>query len=183
MPRWERRTEQLPAPPPGYHLYSRLWTGAAGTYNGLNEAWKRPKRHNRRVERAALWYALELGENCAEVAATPEAWSLLRDLSPEADVEERYEVQAAVHAIRHNLPFTPQEREALNETRSVRSDFLFESDRIGAREPALVEEWHRWVWANERQRPRTRKEALGASAILAEGCSRLTQSLRGFLDF
>lgn len=180
MPSRERTIEQSLVPPSDYHIYSRLFTCATGTVQELRAAWKRPKRHNRRIERAALWHVLDLSTSCAEVLGDSRAWSLLCELEPKANASERYEVQAAIHTVQRNLPFTPEERNALSHKRlpiQTMEDAFFETERIANSEPALVEQWHRWVWEDEHHVPRTSLEALGASAILAEGCFRLNQSL------
>ncbi len=174
--------DHIPLPPEGYPIYARLFTAATGTAEHLREAWKRPVRHNRRIERAALWYALNVDRSYAELLAVPSPLALLRDLLPEAEVEERYEVEAATHAVHRHLPFTRQERYALQQAQSM-SNFQFETEGITAREPALVEQWHRWVWEDERRVPQTGVEALGASAIVAEGCFRLNQQLPRLLGW
>jgi hypothetical protein len=176
VPRHEHPREEAPVPPRGYHLYSRMATNAAGAAYHLRESWERPKRHNKRIERAALWYVLAVGVDCDDAVTTVPGALLLRELRPEARVEERYEIQAAIHAVRYCLPFGPGTRDVLNQARTM-DDFLFESDQITDREPALVEQWHNWVWADEHHAPQTSVHALGASAILAEGCLRLSQYL------
>jgi hypothetical protein len=159
-----------------------MFLGATMAGWHLGEAWKRPVRHNKRIERTALWYALEVDKDYAEVLSMPKPFSLLRDLRPEAEVEERYEVQAAMHTIHHHLPFTAEERNVLHRAQSMSHD-SFEGESVAARGPALVQRWHSWVWEDERQVPQTSVEALGASAIVAEGYFRLTQSLPRFLGW
>lgn len=56
-------------------------------------------------------------------------------------------------------------------------DYEFRTDHVLSRQPALVERWHEWLWMDEHKVPQTRVEALGASAILAEGCERLSSVL------
>jgi hypothetical protein len=100
---------------------------------------------------------------------------------PETDVQIRYELQAGMHTVHHSLPFTLPERDALRSV-DMLSDFDFKSERIVSREPELVERWHQWLWTDAHQMPQTDVQALGMSAILAEGCTRLTRVLPKILN-
>lgn len=141
----------------------------------LYESWQRPKRHNRRIERAALWATLMLDRECGRVLDDK---ALM--LPPWVDLDTRYELQAGVRTVHQIIPFSTPERDALRATDMIR-DYEFRSEKVANREPALVERWHRWLWMDEHNAPQTNAEALGASAILAEGCERLRESAREVL--
>jgi hypothetical protein len=179
VPHEEESRALVPLPTKAFDLYSRMGMHAADVANSLHASWQRPRRHNRRIERKVLWHVLDLGVTCDEAVTIP-GTALLRELRPEAGTEERYEVGAAIHTVRHHMPFTPGEREMLQVVKTM-DDFHFMSDGIKGLEPALVERWHLWVWANEQQRPQTNVRALGASAMLAEACYRLSELLPEFL--
>jgi hypothetical protein len=161
-----------------YHFYSRTQFEAGRTARALYEAGKRPKRHNKGIERAALRFALDLEIDCRK-ALEPAHASLL--LPPAADAETRYELQAGIRVVHAILPFTLAERDALRPA-DVMANPRFE-DKQAIAEPSLVERWHEWLWMDPRGEPQTSVEALGASAILAEGCARLSHVLPRILHW
>lgn len=152
----------------------RLHFDAAQASVSLVESWKRPKRHNRTIERAALFNALLLDEDCR---------AALRDGSyiPPAEVasaETRYEVQATIRTVHNTLPFSISERYHL--TPATRDDMMrnYGFHDAAAVDQQLLERWHDWLWMDERGVPQNSVEALGASAVLGVACQHLTASVR-----
>lgn len=157
-----------------YDAYTRMSFFAAGAAEFLNESWKRPKRHNKRIERAALWHTILLDQDCGE--ALEPAREVLLLLPPPTDVETRYELQAGIRTVHATLPFSVTERYALQrEELEIGNTHFDDNDAI--RESALFERWHEWLWMDRHEVPQTSTEALGASAMLAEGCARISHIL------
>ena len=148
-----------------------MHTSAAGAASNLWQAWERPIRHNRRIERAALWNTLILQQDC-DIAVTSPRPSIMLPLR--VDVKLRYELQAAIHVARANFPFDAAERDALC-SHDILGDPEFSNGEAVSREPALFEEWHKWLWLGTEGEPQVNTQALGASAILAEACTRLAE--------
>jgi hypothetical protein len=146
---------------------------AAGASDSLDKSWERPKRHNRHLERAALWFMVGLEEDCGTVLETIQGDPLL--LSPSTDVATRYELQAGMRTVSAMFPFTGFERMALRHDVKQGNTQFDDENAIG--EPELVDRWHEWLWMDEHGQPQPRIEALGASAVLAEGCARLRRIL------
>lgn len=163
-------TEPLSVEAQGFYSLMNLNAGGAAFY--LYQSWERPKRHNMRIERAAMWYTLMLDRDCGRALTSPDT-SLL--MPPGTDVQTRYELQAGINTVRHCLPWTHSEREILRSPlNQMVEDYEFIGGEIVAREPALADRWHQWLWMGQHGEPQTSIEALGASAVLAEGCKRLS---------
>jgi hypothetical protein len=164
--------------PDAYDFYSRLQFHAGGTSEHLGQSWERPKRHNRGIERLALWMAVGLHEDC-EQALAPRNSTLL--LPPSPGVGVRYELQAGIRIVHGIMPFSLSERHTLRHDIEVGH---LPSDEMGPPiDPALVERWHRWLWMDEQGEPQTNVEALGASAVLGEACERLNLAAREILGW
>src|SRR5580692_6692493 len=58
------------------HHYRWMLSGAQSTAEYLRESWKRPVRHNRALELAALWYTIELDLSCRGTVDTAGTLSL-----------------------------------------------------------------------------------------------------------
>ena|ERR1700677_871574 len=57
----------------GTYMRMEIYAGSAA--NELVEAWKRPVRHNRSTELAALWHTLRVADDCSRIlgaAGTPD---------------------------------------------------------------------------------------------------------------
>lgn len=162
-----------------YNFYSRMQFHAGGATKYLYESWKRPKRHNKRIERAALWHTVGLEEDCGR-ALKPEH-SLLLLPPPSTDVKTRYELQAAIRTVEATFPFTSSERDALRRDLELGNAHFDDEGSIG--EPELVDQWHEWLWMDEHREPKTSVEAIGASAVLGEGCARLNHIAREILGW
>jgi hypothetical protein len=152
-------------------VYTGLLLNAFSTTKALAASWRRTKRHNRAIERDALFSSILLDAACRAALADGRALP-----SPAtADIETRYDVHAAIHTVHAVLPFTLAERDRLTPPEIMRNE-RFE-DESAEREPRLFERWHEWLWLDDLGVPQTSTEALGASAILQEGCNRLSISL------
>jgi hypothetical protein len=101
------REQLLPDSARGISAYLRIqWnaTEAAGQFAAVS---KRPVRHNRAIERAALWHTLALDKDCARILET-NSWSQL--VRPKTGiVRSRYEAEAAIRTIPSLLPFSSAE--------------------------------------------------------------------------
>jgi hypothetical protein len=150
-----------------YHFYSRLEFDAAGVVRSLFESRKRVHRHNARIERAALWYALALDEECA-YALDPTNGRILAP--PSADMGTRYELQAGMRVVRAVIPFTQIERSLLGSP-GMHSNFRFEN-RDAIQEQNLFNRWHEWLWTRDEDVARP-PSATGESMILGEASARL----------
>jgi hypothetical protein len=161
--------------------YSLLLLDALATSGALSNSWKRPRRHNRAIERKALYFALRLDQNCRSALTNGRAMPS----AGVAGVEARYEIQAAIQTVHVVLPFTLAERDVLTppemlprppEEREPPLNPQFE-DETAVPDRRLLERWHKWLWMDEHGVPQPNVGALGASAILGEGCNRLCTSL------
>jgi hypothetical protein len=188
MPQGESSSSRLAPPshevfgllsPEVYWVYTRMAGYAAETAWHLRQAWARPVRHNRRIERGALWEALLLDAECRRALAPDPLQSLLSP--PTGSLDARYELQAGIRVVPHILPFTLDERQRLRPT-GVR-DFRFGTEDIVNREPEVVERWHNWVWMDTEREPQKDVKALGASALLAEAGTRISDSLYEILGW
>jgi hypothetical protein len=140
-------------------FFSRLGYGAAGAADKLSESWKRPKRHNNKIERAALWYALTLEQECAFALASGQR----RLLYPQTSRDTRYELQAGMRIVHAVVPYTGQEKTRLHGADMSRN-FLFEQRGDPAHE-RLVDRWHVWLW-----------DAREEGALLDEASVRLSST-------
>ena len=186
MPHGESSSSRLAPPshevfgllsPEAYWVYTSMAVHAAGTAWHLRQAWARPVRHNRRIERGALWEALLLDAECRRALAPDPLQSLLSP--PTGSLDARYDLQAGIRMIPNLMPFTLDERQRLRPTGV--HDFRFQTDDIVNREPEVVERWHNWVWIDTEREPQASARALGASALLAEAGTRISESLRAIL--
>jgi hypothetical protein len=131
----------------GISVYMRMQWNAAEATGHLASASKRPVRHNRRIERAALWYVLSLDDDCARIVDPIGPWhKLVRPKTGE--IESRYEAEAAIRTIPHLVPFSPWESKKLRASQNL-SNFQFEHyvGDIACEYSLLFERWHDWLWA------------------------------------
>jgi hypothetical protein len=176
---------QIP-PSEEYTLFSDLYAFAGGTRDHLRQCWSGtmkmtitgysdldvPIASLEASERRGLWYAFALSKSIVAATTLPTFMSL-RDLWPDATVDERYVFQSAILTIRGTLPFTADEQAVLASEHNE-DDWAFESMAITEHQPELVERWHDWIWSDERgyslapEAPR-----MGPSVMLAESCDRL----------
>jgi hypothetical protein len=174
-----------------YRTRSGLPDGQVGVYIDINhsayataerlyEAWKRPVRHNRAIERAALWYALDVSNGCASLVNATESSEQHGYIRPgKGDVVTRYDAEAAIRMIPEIMPFTNDEQWALRRNRDRRNNFQFEHGigNTALSQLALAERWHDWLWTPPAN-PSERQASPGSDAgVLAVACSRLTVAL------
>jgi hypothetical protein len=157
--------------------YIRVRSSAYFTVEHLQDAWKRPVHHNQRIEREALWYALNIANDCEWVLDSSERHRYVRPTTD--DVVVRYDAEAAIRTIPSVLPFTRQERHVLTANQDKRANFLFEhgigDSALG--QLALAERWHDWLWTPPAS-PSERRASPGADAeMLALACTLLTNAL------
>ncbi|MGE5281079.1 MAG: hypothetical protein ACM3N0_01925 [Chloroflexota bacterium] len=152
---------------------------ARGTAANLQESWRRPVRHNKKIERLALWHTVMLGETC-ERAIDPEHHSLVVTLSPtQAEPETRYEIQAAARMIPGLVPFSRLDQAKLRADTGKYFDKWGED--MAVREPVLVANWHSWLWSNDPIAPYPDNEH-GRASLLAIAASRLADNLHAVLS-
>lgn len=162
------------------HVYSRMCRDAGGVYTNLHAAWQRPVRHNKPIERAALWYGLELANDGAQILVDPDETALSL---PGRSLATRYEIRAASLIVQHTLPFSDVELRALRAPNMLH-DLEFQTTGteygivgVAVRQPDLVDRWHDWVWMDQQRKVQRDPSVLGSSAVLAEACGRLAVNL------
>jgi hypothetical protein len=160
-------------------VYVRLMTFSEQVAMRLDEAWKRPVRHNRQIERAALWYTLHVAGDCDRLLDPNDRRPYLRPTK--GDATARYEAEAAIRTIPDTTPFTHQERQILSGNMD-RSNFQFEhgigDSALG--QLALVERWHDWLWTLPDRSARQATPSIDAE-VLAVASDRLSGALRQLL--
>jgi hypothetical protein len=157
--------------------YIRVNVAAYSVASHLGDAWKRPVRHNQQIERAALWYALDVGNDCERLLDPTDEGTYLRPSN--GDATARYDAEAAIRMIPPVLPFTDQERRVLSTNQDRRNNFQFEYGIGDAAlgQLALVERWHEWLWMPPDD-PSDRRASPGTDAeLLALACTRLANAL------
>jgi hypothetical protein len=144
---------------------------AIATRENLVLGWKRPVRHNARIERDSLWCALELDHRSKALIAD--------DFTAPSGVRAPYQICAGLLVLQHCLPFAQDERKAIR---------AGESGSVPTRDPesrakwidALISRWRDWLWIDGE--PSTRGQQPNPEALLlAEGCARLAQSVGAVL--
>jgi hypothetical protein len=132
-------------------------------------------RHNRRIERAALWHVLRLDSLCASVLDAyghPDP----RFVRPQTgSTESRYEAEAAIRTIPSLSPFTQSEEAVLSRNLDLQN-FEFEHGigDLTLGRLALRERWHEWLWIDGSGRAQERSTE---SQVLEMACGRLSVAL------
>ena len=153
--------------------YVSLESCSSSARASLRAAWMRPVRHNRRIERNALWAVVQT----AIVAKRLQQRQDLRLLCAADEPADVYELRAGLQTVPALTPYSDDELKCLFQADRGR-DILFEHGLefdglagIADREPILAERWHTWLW--HREPGRTRDTPSYESQILQEGCRRL----------
>jgi hypothetical protein len=148
---------------------SLLRYAAQSTVRYLSESWKRPVRHNRKLECLALWHTAHLELFSTEaLAANPSA--PLAGLGPEpVEDEVRYEIEAALRSVAPNVPFTHYEAGYLATPTWAESD-AETATIVAQRNPELTSRWHGWLWEDQQAR------------VLAIAATRLDENLAGLQE-
>jgi hypothetical protein len=148
----------------------------------LRDVWKRPVRHNRHIERAALWYALDVGNACERLLDPGNEGQYLRPSN--GDATARYDAEAAIRTIPSILPFIERERRVLSENKDRGNNFQFEHGigDVTLGQLALVERWHDWLWTPPDSSSERRASPGSDAEILAVACTRLTNALGDVLS-
>ncbi len=151
--------------------YTGMWRDASMAVERFGQVWRFPHNHDRTLERALLWNIIQVDNGCVATCESPTALKLPRY----CDLRTRYELFAAIRAIHDGLPFTVEERNELEPIDAPWNPEFEREDLIPRAD--LVQRWHEWLWLDEYGRPQRDAASLGASAILAEACVRLSGSL------
>jgi hypothetical protein len=166
----------LPDSPVGMGVYQRLQFNAGEAAAQLAQAAERPVRHNRRIERAALWHLLSVEGDCHRIL-DPAAWpALVRPKTGGAS--RRYDVESAIRTIPTAMPFTQQEGDTLRANMQF-ENFQFEHGigDVACGQLALCERWHDWLWSDEGALGRVQSRSR-ESEVLEIGCARLSEAVR-----
>jgi hypothetical protein len=159
-------------PPFGDSYVKMLWEDAAETVRFLDQGWRRPVRHNRRIERIALRSASHLVGICAG-ATDPEKVPHVLPVSPhDAPPTVRYEFETAVRAVPHNFPLTVGEAALLNRPPTGTDDDWLE--RVEVPYQSLLERWHGWLWPEEAGQDLPQGD-YGEASLLAVAASRIVE--------
>jgi len=136
---------------------------------------KRPVRHNRKIERGALWHILSLDEDCTTILDQSSALGeLVRPTT--GPIESRYEAEAAMRTIPQLVPFVPQESKLLRASHNL-DNFRFEHGigDVARGQLALFERWHEWLWTMDGSQREQRRSP--ESKSLEIGCVQLSVAL------
>jgi hypothetical protein len=155
---------------PSYQVMS-LTAGAAAVH--MHQSWRRPVRHNRQIERAALWNCLRLDLGCAAIIRHGLGASDGLGLEP----IDRYQLHAAAYIVHHNLPYGEEERAELLPGDSLGQFEFPDEPRPGGREITLVERWHGWLWEQPEPSGKTPAVPSAVGVMVAEACSRIADAL------
>jgi hypothetical protein len=172
------------------NTYEWLRTYANAGTADLEDAWQRPVRHNRKIERMALWNVLETGEHCMRIRDSER--HLIRPAL--GDVETRYDLEASIRTVPELLPFTESERYKLrtmpDDPRGRNVELLRFHRAMGHEDgpysiehgpPELLDRWHQWLWVKGDLSVRGESPNPDAQ-VLSEGCYRLAGSLAILLE-
>lgn len=126
--------------------WTMIYDDAYGVAGNLTESWKRRVRHNKALERLALWHTVRLELHCEKITAVHSNISKAAVLAS-GPPYARYEIAAAISMIPALPPFTEFELQRLR----VNTGEVFErwGDDMAEREPTLVETWHEWLWQGD----------------------------------
>jgi hypothetical protein len=162
------------------HFWAQMHFAARGAAFNLYESWERPVRHNKKLERLALWHTVNLELDC-ESALRFDASPPVLPLKPaDGAPEVRYEVEAAIQIVPRLLPFTDFDRPRLR----ALPDRSFDDwgKAMAEREPDLVASWHRWLWANNPREPYPAGDH-GKASELAVAASQLANGVNAILGW
>jgi hypothetical protein len=170
----------LPDSTEAMNVYGRMQAHAAFTIETLRDGRKRPARHNRRIERAALWNAISLDKDCAHILDPNNQWrsdwsQLVRPRT--GSKQARYDAEAAIRTIPTLVPFIEGERRILHHSLDI-SNIEFENGigDVSCGRGELCERWHEWLWTSSAESPQ-KQHPSSESEVLEMGCSRLVTSL------
>jgi hypothetical protein len=155
-------------------VFDLLESNAAGAVEQMNNAWHRPVRHNRKIERLALTRTVNTEKYCRHIVATNAKESFVTPPLP--DPAKRYDIEAAIRTIPDLIPFTWRECELIRGTKKDEAGYYGGIDDDPSNErPELLSRWHEWLWTpkspGERAAvPNPEAEVLAIGyACLAEG--------------
>lgn len=144
-----------------------LDTFSKRAYTALNQAWRRPVRHNQKLERQVLWAALNITQRLDGVLHSNNPTRYLR--SPHVDVDTGYEFESALRIIPELLPLTEDESRSLWINTDFKRNIMSGEYRVGAvGQLALVERWHDSLWDSPPGRnagPSREGEMLGIACL------------------
>jgi hypothetical protein len=170
------RSEEAPKQPLPIHVehqWAALLFAAEGAATTLRESWKRPVRHNKKIERLALWHTVSLEHQC-EQAQEPDSVIRLPLQPNDCGPEARYEIESAVRMIPRVVPYLDLDLHRLRaDTGETSEDW---GEDMAERNPSLVARWHRWLWANDPHQPYAEGEH-GQASVLAVAASRLAANI------
>jgi hypothetical protein len=169
--------ERQPLPELVDDAWEKVYFAASGVREGLAEAWKRPVRHNEKIERLALWHTVTLTQLCQDAMTVDGPIRLplrIGDCAPKS----RYEIEAAIRMVPSLVPFLD------DDLRLLRADtgFAFEAwgEDMAKREPNLVREWHGWLWRGDRAWYQEVEH--GDVSVLFIAASRLVENVAAVLN-
>src|ERR1700757_2867070 len=81
----------------------------------MREVWRRPVRHNRRLQQLALADTVGIGTTCRILLRLHEPGPFITPPLP--DPAKRYDIEAAIRTIPNLIPFTEQECGVIGRTR------------------------------------------------------------------
>jgi hypothetical protein len=167
-----------PLPVKARQFFDLLHFYAAGAIDHLEASWKRPGRHNKKIERLAMWYSVSLELGCEQIRSPDSPAHLYYRSLAVGNPETRYDIESAVQLIPPLFPYAnPDEKSRLR----AFSDRSFEDwgETMAQREPRLVAQWHSWLW----QKGNLSIEGdHGQASVFAVAVSRLATGLEQVLS-
>jgi hypothetical protein len=145
----------------------------------MQEAWRRPVRHNRKIERAALTSTVRIERYCRHL--------LMGDMGsfltpPLPDPAKRYDIESAIRTIPSVIPFTRYECESIRDTKWDEAGFYAGvDDDPGITRPELLTRWHEWLWTPKADSGQRTDEPNPEAQALAASYARLSEGMLGAL--
>jgi hypothetical protein len=162
------------------HFWAQMLFAAEGAARNLQESWKRPVRHNKKLERLALWHTVNLELDCENALSLDASPPVLPLSASDGPPEVRYDVDAAIRLVPRLIPFTDFDRARLRALPDRSFDDWGEA--MAEREPGLIAGWHRWLWANSPNEPYLAGD-YGKASELAVAASQLANGVNVILGW
>jgi hypothetical protein len=159
------------------HLFTSMQFYAGGSAQYLYESWQRPVRHNKKLERLALWHTVNLELECESALSFDTSPPLVPFTDDVGPPEVRYDVETAIRLMPRLFPFFMSSDLARLRALPDRS-FDDWGEAMAEREPELVASWHAWLWPDDYP-----PGDHGRASELAVAASRLADGLKVVLGW
>lgn len=161
----------------GWVAFNSLENRSPDAAKAMQEVWRRPARHNVRIERAALRYTVILDGHCRNLTMHGRHRTFL--VPPLSDPAKRYDIEAAVRTIPDLVPFTQDECERIRGSQFYTDGYHTGPQDISNTEPELLARWHEWLWTPKDDPSQRASEPNPEAEALAAGYTRLAEAMLG----